>query len=302
MPQTTSKPAPLGPLVVRAAALWILAGALFKLFVGSPNDLPPVVREVAPELLGLSATTVFRLAIAVELSIAVPAVLRPRLVWPLVVTLFAVFCGILVPLALSGAASCGCFGSKVTIPPWAMLAIDGALLVAILLARPWRGAPARRSLLVPIGVALVAAWILPFTLVPSGAVTDPSASEPGATRPRFVEWQPGDWVGQPLRESALAAFLDVDLYPQEATWVLYSATCPHCAAYLRRIASEFELDPKLYVLVQLPGDEGAQVEVDLMPPGEEVALPDDISYVVTPPWALTVAGGIVTEAVHPVDE
>lgn len=304
MADPTASRSPLGPTVVRLAALWILAGALFKLFVGSPNDLPPVVRETAPELLGISATFVFQLAIAIELSIAVPALLRPRLAWPAVVALFAVFCAILVPLALSGAKSCGCFGSKVIIPPWGMLAIDGTLVLGILLTRPWRGAPARRQLLVPIAAAVIAAWVLPFTLVPSGSapVAPPAPGEGQAqARPRFVEWRPAEWAGKPLAESGLAGFLDVELYAGDATWVLYSPTCPHCAAYLRRAAGEFELDPKLYVLVELPGDPGMEPEVDLKPPGEEVALPAEVSYVVTPPWVLEVAGGVVTSAEHPAD-
>ena len=302
MAQTSAARSFLGPWAVRAAALWILAGALFKLFLGSPNDLPPVVKQTVPELLGVSATLVFKLAIATELSIAVPALLRPRLVWPFVAALLAVFCSILVPLALSGAASCGCFGSKVTIPPWGMFVLDGTLLLVLLATKPWRAAPARRPLWLPIATALVAAWILPFMTAPSAQAPSPAGGELGAREwPRFVEWHPMEWVGQPLRESGLAAFLDVDLYPQDATWVLYSPTCEHCAAYLRRVASEYELDPKLYVLVQLPGDPDAAPEVDLKPPGEEAPLPTQTAYVITPPWVLEVVGGLVQSALHPDD-
>lgn len=286
-------------LAVRAAALWILTGALFKLFVGTPNDLPPAVKDFAGTL-GISVTLLYQLAIAIELSIAVPALLRPKLWWPLVAAQMAVFCAILVPMALRGEASCGCFGSKVTIPPWAMLAIDGTLLAAVLLTRPWRATRPRRKLLVPIGAALVAAWALPFGLVGSGSAA-PGASDPAAEAGRWLDWSPEDWVGKPLAESGLASVIDVALYPQDATWVIYAPTCEHCAAYLRRVAGEFEQAPKMYVLVQLPVVEGTPVEVDLKPPGEEVALPKDMEYVLTPPWVLEIAGGVVASAVHPVD-
>jgi len=211
-----------------------------------------------------------------------------------------VFCAILVPMALSGETSCGCFGSKVTIPPWAMLAIDGTLLALMLASRPWRSAPTRRKLLVPIGAALIAAWALPFGLVGSGMAA-PGAGDPVAQAGRWLDWNPETWAGKPLRESGLASVIDVELYPQDATWVIYSPTCEHCAAYLRRVAGEFEQAPKMYVLVQLPVLPGAPIEVDLKPPGEEVALPADIEYVLTPPWVLEVAGGVVQSAVHASD-
>jgi len=286
----------LGPAAVRLAALWILTGALFKLFVGTPNDLPLVVKDFAASL-GMSATLVFRLAIAIEISVAVPALLRPRLVWPLVAAQLAIFCAILVPLALAGEASCGCFGSKVAIPPWVMFAIDATLLALVLATRPWRGQRARRALLVPIGASLIAAWVLPFVLVPSGV----AAVSADGSRPytgRFVDWDPVAWVGKPLRETGLAAFVAVDDYPQDASWVLYNPTCEHCAAVLRRLAGEFEQEPKLYVLVQLPAVKDAPQQVDLKPPGEEVLLPTETEYVVTPPWVLEVVGGVVQSADH----
>ena len=289
----------LASLTVRAASLWILTGALFKLFVGTPNDLPPVVKDFAGTL-GISVTLLYQLAIAIELSIAVPALLRPKLWWPFVAAQLAVFCAILLPMALRGETSCGCFGSKVTIPPWAMLAIDGTLLAALLAARPWRSDRPRRKLLVPIGAALVAAWALPFGLVGSGLAA-PGSADPVAEAGRWLDWNPQTWAGKPLRESGLASVIDVEVYPQDATWVIYSPTCEHCAAYLRRVAGEFEQAPKMYVLVQLPVLAGAPVEVDLKPPGEEVALPADIEYVLTPPWVLEVAGGVVQSAEHPAD-
>ncbi len=291
-----------GSLLVRLAALWILTGALFKLIAGSPNDLPPLVRGFF-----LGPVLTFKLAIAVELSIAVPALLLPRRVWPLVAALLAVFCGVLVPLIVSGAKSCGCFGSKVTIPPAVMLAIDGTLLLAVVATRPWRSRQSRDPWSwIPIAAAVLAAWILPFNVLPSGAEPPPSqggeASGRPAELPRYVDWRPETWVGKPISESGLAALMDVDAYPQDATWVLYSVTCDHCAAYLRRLAGEFESNPRPYVFVRLSqANEEAERQVDLMPPGEEVRLPSEVAYVITPPWSLLLEGGVVKSAVHPED-
>lgn len=291
-------------LTVRLAAAWIALGALFKLFVGSPNDLPPMVREFV-----LGPTLTFRLAIAIELSIALPALLLPRRLWGLVALQLGVFSAILVPLIASGAKSCGCFGSKVALPPWVMLVIDGGLLVAILLTRPWRGAryevPEARYW-IAIAAAMLFAWIGPFALIRTNAGRAPAAGTTDTrdvTRelPRFVDWTPEQWVGKPIGESDLAALIDVTLYPGDATWVLYSPTCEHCAAYLRRMESEFASAPKVYVFVELPGEEGAQPAVDLMPPGEHAELPKQVAYVITPPWELTLEGGVVTAAVHPED-
>lgn len=303
MSDSPTRAASAALLSVRLAALWIALGALFKLCVGSPNDLPPLVREFF-----LGPTLTFQLAIAIELSIALPALLLPRRLWGLVVLQLGVFCAILVPLIASGAKSCGCFGSKIPMPPWVMLAIDGGLLAAILLSRPWRGERGGVRFLVPIAIALLLAWIAPFVWIDTGArplpaVADATASATEGPRelPRFVEWDPEDWVGKPIGETALAALLDVSLYPGDATWVLYSPTCEHCAAYLRRTAGEFASQPKLYVFVKLPGDEGAEPAVDVMPPGEHAELPIQVAYVITPPWELTLAGGVVTAAVHPED-
>jgi hypothetical protein len=160
--------------------------------------------------------------------------------------------------------------------------------------------------LVPIAGALLFAWIAPFALIATGvslAPTAGAATGAGAVRelPRFVTWEPEAWVGKPLAETDLAALLDVAPYPGDATWVLYSPTCEHCAAYLRRMEADFASAPKVYVFVELPGDEGSEPAVDLMPPGEHAVLPKEVAYVITPPWELTLEGGVVTAAVHPDD-
>ncbi|MEM1449864.1 MAG: hypothetical protein AAF726_11130 [Planctomycetota bacterium] len=113
--------------------LWLLTGALYKLFDGSPNDLPPPVVERSP----LDMFDTFRYAILVELAVVGLVLTVPRLGWVLLAGTFATFLAVLAPLAMEGAESCGCFGSNVTIKPWMMMAIDGGLLLVLLFSKPW---------------------------------------------------------------------------------------------------------------------------------------------------------------------
>ena len=132
--------------------LWLLAGALYKLFDGSPNDLPQPVVEHSP----FDKFETFRLAIAAELAVVGLVLAVPRLGWVALGGIFSVFLAVLVPLALGGESSCGCFGSNVTIAPWQMMLIDGSLLGLLLFSKPWR---------MPAGSGLGAAAFLPFLAV-----------------------------------------------------------------------------------------------------------------------------------------
>jgi hypothetical protein len=289
------------PAVVRIVALWVLGVSLLKLASGSPNDLPAPVRELLFPALG--ADLAFRLTSAIELSVALVALLQPRLGWPLLGGLLAVFLVVLVQLVAAGAKSCGCFGPGLDVPPGVMLAIDGAGLAAILVARPWSSLPRGRPRFLWIALTLAAAWGLPWIALPPQEPAAPptpagEAWQPPAELPRYAELSPAAWVGKPLRETQLGRWLDVARYP-DGTWILYRVTCDHCAAHLARIAQGFVSDPKIYVFVRLsePFKEAERV-VHELPPGEEAVLPRlEKGWVVEAPWELQVEGGIVTSAV-----
>src|SRR5437762_3700948 len=100
---------PLGKwaaLAVRLSGLWLLAGALAKLFLGTPKDLPEIVRKLSP--FGLDLT--FHLVIAVELAIVWLSLLKPRRAWPVLLAVYAFFEFVLASQLSAGAKSCGCFG------------------------------------------------------------------------------------------------------------------------------------------------------------------------------------------------
>lgn len=132
--------------------LWLLAGALYKFFDGSPNDLPQPVVEHSP----FGKFDTFRLAIAAEFAVVGLVLTVPRLGWIALGGIFSVFLAVLVPLALGGESSCGCFGSNVTIAPWQMMLIDGSLLGLLLFSAPWR---------LPKEAGLGAPAFLPFLIV-----------------------------------------------------------------------------------------------------------------------------------------
>ena len=74
MPTESSRNSTFASVAVRAAGAWLLAGALAKLFMGTPKDLPELVRKLTP--FGLDLT--FHLVIAVELVIVSLSIFKPR--------------------------------------------------------------------------------------------------------------------------------------------------------------------------------------------------------------------------------
>lgn len=306
----------IGADMVRLASLWVAAGALFKLFTGSPNDLPPAVLQTSP----LDAITTFRLAIAVELCIVVLSLFRPRTAWLPLIALHGVFIAALWPLVASGAESCGCFGSKVTIPPRVMIGIDGALLIAILVTRPWRivRRPFIPLFILPLFVAVIAApWLLFKTgsggnAVKAVSTVDPgtdaiavdSAPEASATGwrtpdplPDFHWFETDKWEGQEVHDLDLYRFLDVDLLPVDCHVVFYRQTCEHCAEHLARLAAE-PPGPLPLVLVRVAEiDDTPENEVTAIKPDTELMFelpPLERGYGIETPSAMDVGGWAVT--------
>lgn len=260
---------------IALATFWVAAGALFKLFSGSPNDLPPLVQQFF-----LGPLNTFRGAIAIELCIVVLALLRPRHGWLLLVLLFLVFDAVLVPLVQGGAASCGCFGSKVPIPPWAMMTIDSLLLLGILLSRPWRNLPRQSLRIWPLLPLLALCIAAPFYKIRAGNLPvlkprevlqqgtgQPSAqTAPGTNAgnptteqptvapvnaesqsievaevdwPDFHELKPESWIGSALDECELRLFLSEEEWnalPTDGELLFYRQTCEYCKEHLEALA------------------------------------------------------------------
>lgn len=296
----------LARAVLALAALWIAAGALFKLLEGSPNDLPPIVRDTLAIDLGLK----YRLAIGVELAIALLALLRPSLGWRPVVLLLVVFN--LILLMSLDEESCGCFGKTFPLSPAQMMAIDSTLLLAVLAGRPWRG---YRDPSAPLLVALplaAGALALPWLLDREVALPDEprlTGTEGGDGAPPaddgYVIFDVEAWTGQLVHDTPLARFTDPNALPDTGRYVFWRWTCDHCAKHLEQLALH-DAGTELLALIRLedPDDTEANRAVYSKPSGPhvtEVALAPGLDYVVTTPAEMAVEGYTIVAAEEAVE-
>ena len=285
-------------LVVRLVGLWILVGGCLKMLLGSPAELPAVLRD-----LPVPTATVFALALAIELGVGVLALARPSRGWLPAAALLLVFLGVLGTQVAAGASSCGCFGADVTIDPVVMLVIDGLALLVLLASRPWRLEAGRLELpWLATALAVLLAVGVPWTL---DRETTTAELVTGTSKgPRWVETHWESWTGKPLDQTQLWPLLKPNARIQEGLIVLWSPVCEVCAEHLMLLAST-QQGQQPVILLELPVEfedekrvvkilpEGAWVTRDKLPPA---------SYVdVTPPLHVEVSGGRVTKVVQGTD-
>jgi hypothetical protein len=300
-----SKGSLLATIAVRLAATWLLIGALFKLFAGTPALLPPLVREMSP--FGLDLT--FHLAIAIELAVVCVALLKPRWGWPLIAATFTLFLVVLGDQQARGAASCGCLGSAVKMPPLVMMAIDGGLLAFLLATQPWRRLKSAGAPIVAVALAVVVSFAAPWLVIKSSSgdnVVTPANGDP-KTPPanvRYVVLYPERWVGKSIYDIGdFAPYVGADKLPTDGRIVLWRQSCDHCAKHLRDMANEKD-ESQLILLVQVADDLDKGRAVDAMPSGAnvtQVVLPETPSFTVETPVEIRVAGGVVTAALYEKD-
>lgn len=291
----------LARAAVYLAAAWLVTWAGMKLFVGSPQSLPAFVRDTSP----FDAELTFRLAIAIELSVFCLALLKPHIGWLPLAGLYAFFVALLVPMVAAGAETCGCGGGAVKMKPALMIAVDGALLAAVLATRPWKrlAGPGLSTILLAFGVA--ASFAAPWIVIRSAAVgqgdivVDAGTGKvtSGGTEVRYVNLEPSRWKGQVIHEVAdLAPWIPAELLPIEGSIVFWRQGCDVCAAHLRKLAAEND-GSRQFLLVQVRDDLKASRAVDAMPEGSNVtshALPEGLEFAFTTPCEVVVTGGTVT--------
>jgi hypothetical protein len=299
--EDTQKLRPLAAIAVVLAAAWLATGAGYKWLAGSPNDLPSQMHA-----LGLDIVLVYKLAIGIELAIVAAALLVPRIGWLLLALQYVVFLSVLGMQIAAGSASCGCFGSKITIAPEVMSGIDGALLALLVASRPWsanlwRAPLALAGIVVALGAA--APWLYTRQITTTGT---PNGETP---RAGFVLFDEKTWLRKQVQECDFVAQLDTpdgaeSLMP--GTWVFYRLSCPHCADHLEAMRNadpktepitlilipEADLDPKSVVVHMKP--EGAHVT--------EIALKSGIDYVMTGPVDLLVGWDYQVKSVRLAEE
>jgi hypothetical protein len=327
-PKDASKP--LGTIVRRVLVPgWILAGALFKLWERNPQLLPKPV-TVFVKLAGIPRERyldpAMRGMVAVEISAAIAIALGPaRLGRVLSIALLALFCTILAILIASGAASCGCFGNSGPSPRW-MLAIDGALLVAVMVLRapaaPPVSAGGRTGAL--LGAAALVGTVTAFAVPPRAGValqpadteasaqqqppTPSATNEPAPAVPATAApWPPmpatakpwyapefAEWTGKRLDSQELMLLvqrpLPANLNAGRHHVVLMREDCEHCHALLTKYFSGTLQTPTLTVAV--PDATGELLENPCTDCGK-AQFPAGITYVFSTPVLLTVQDGVV---------
>ncbi len=291
----------LARAAVYLAAAWLVIWALMKLFVGSPQSLPDPVRAMSP----FDAELTFRVAIALELSIFCLAVLKPHWGWLPLSALFAFFVVLLVPMVAAGAESCGCGGGSIKMKPVLMLSVDGALLLAILISRPWKRlrGPGLSTIALLVGFAI--AWSAPWLLIHSAnstdgpIVVDATTGEvtSGGQKVRYVTLDPASWNGKAVYDIAeLTAWIPAEAMPVEGSIVFWRQGCDVCATHLREMAANNDTT-KQVLLVQVRDDLKNGRAVDALPQGGNVtshAFPENVEFAFTTPCEVTVEGGVVT--------
>lgn len=177
------------------------------------------------------------------LSVWLLSGLYKRAVWWAAFGCFTLFASITLYKALSGEASCGCFG-KVQINPWYTLAFDMAILGMLLFCSPRErdaGVVGHLS-----GVTRRGGWPLNILAVGALSAGVPIAIGIGGYKPasltsagqiigetRVVVLEPEKWVGGrfPLLEH-----IDIGDQLAKGKWVvvLYQHDCSHCQEALSR--------------------------------------------------------------------
>ncbi len=299
MSEEKTTPSLRAHLSILLPVLWLATGASFKLFAGTPKDLPPSLFD-----LGLDIDLVFRLAIGVELSIVSLAVFRPSLGWRLLALQYVVFLALLVQLAASGADSCGCMGSSVTLTPLTMIGIDGALLALLLTAKlgslqlPTRGP----SWLAP--ALVVGALLFPWVYIDAGSTPPAPASPDDAgeaavvEKPRYVVLEPAEWVDQDVFSTPLAPYVDLEsgALPIDGLYVFYRQTCDHCREHLMKLFEEDVGFPMVLVKINEKSDNAENNLIEVKPSGShiiEIELDPEIEWVIETPADLELEGGMV---------
>jgi len=176
--------------------------------------------------------------------------LLPRLTWLAAVGCFSVFASVALFKALSGAASCGCFG-RLPVNPWYTASLDGMVLASLLFWRPRVAIPpGGRSKRFRLRAGLLcAAWLIAGVAAAFRMGTAETAllSDAGQVLAdgKIVLLCPETWMGKRL---PLLPYIDVGDELSRGEWlvVFHRRDCPKCRAALPsyvRLAGEWSRRP-----------------------------------------------------------
>ena len=333
------KPSGLTIALQLATAGWIGFGAFKKATEFNPMLLPPPIMSAlrwVVERTSVDAAAFFewslRAVIGAEVFIVL-AILLSNWGRRIALATLGLFCVILMismvqagmkdGLSAALAGSCGCFG-KSGLPASAMLAIDGALLVALaFLAR----APFQRRapIWVPLVIGAVVGVATPKPEVDGGGGETPPAnvqpSDPNAIsgpwpaapakyeKNYFPKW--AEWIGKPFRAQKIALAIErpvpADLEKGDWLVVFSRPDCDHCQALYREHFATPRKDRILKVSIldttgttlAMPCEGCATTSLYRVKAGQGGASPN---YLVQTPVIVRLKDGIVTAVCSDVDK
>jgi len=187
------------------------------------------------------ALLIFTVEFEIALSIWLLSGLFKRAAWLAALLCFSAFSAVTFYKAVSGAESCGCFGS-VHVNPWITLfAVDLPAVLALAVFRPKVNLPkltsAKAVILemmapMPSPVRLAAVFCIGLVLVAVSTVVL-ALNPPARATASYEVLEPESWVGGEL---AILDYIDIGDKLRNGNWLVlfYHHDCPDCAEAIRR--------------------------------------------------------------------
>jgi hypothetical protein len=310
MDQSRNWQSQLGTIITRIVVpLWVLTGALFKLYERSPSNLPSGIVKAA-RANDVDLHVLLAVLISLEFLAAAVMIFVPKLSRLAAIFMLSAFCAVLVnEMRIGNFTSCGCLGD-IPLKPWHMLLIDGSLLVAAIIFRPSSSrANQPESTLTRLGplaavLAFVAGSVASFGLILPERSTPLVAENNDPTRPSTTNIdkppQPVDPTVNPKPLAVPSSYYikpsaevfvgkhwrEIDLFQIMPKWpaiadtgkhyiVFYSRTCEHCEHMFwdqLGIASDPTPMDAPVTTIEIPDSK------TLLTAGHAWALPPDIKF------------------------
>jgi hypothetical protein len=211
--------------------------------------------------------------------------------WAAALACFGLFTCVSLCKAISGHATCGCFG-QVAVNPWYTGTLDLAIIALLLRWRP-RGSffATRRAAVVVLlwlAIGLPAAYAM-------GSYTDTTLSDVGQIigNGKIIVLEPEKWIG---KRFPLLRHIDIGDRLREGKWLvlLYRNDCPECVKALQDVPKLAQrTDGRQLALVEIPprGDDISASEAGVI----RGRLSDDQTWLARTPIFLVLDNGRVLE-------
>jgi hypothetical protein len=290
--------------------LWVLTGALFKAYYATPKNLPPTLFRPANEM-GIDLMVMLWVIVAVELLAVGLMFLVPRVARGVAIFMLSCFILVLIAELVTGNfESCGCLGD-LKFPPWAMLLVDGGLLIILLLSQPVAPRPATSgarwvaaAIWAAASVTISAVMILPADTSPDPLQQDEVVLGERQPKPLDSYYLPdcGTWEGKRWDELDIAQYMiqwpdDVDTGRRYV--IFYGRTCDHCELLFELYFAD---PPVPTTIVAVPetkqGFQEGSGHADLCNGCQELEMPVGSDWVITTPIVVALEDGVVRCAVE----